>query len=242
VIDIDPFGRADRDLMWRVAACWIRERPRSGSGSRLLDAAIEAFTPIDETTLLQEAKRTSLPIDLGPKLGWIIGMSLDKAYPATVPITTIQLDGDDDTVTRCCVRTGIFQEREDGTVGAHGWRFELGEPEDGALHPYQHAQPIVGWTTSGSCLIHPPDLCQAGCAGIDQSDEEGVDDERIAARDRVNQSHPAFPFPTQTLTGLLAVTIASFYGAPSVRALIETDPRLSRASGAVANDLGKLFG
>jgi hypothetical protein len=241
VSEIEPFDTTDRALMWQLAGRWLRDRPGGGSGSRLIDSVLERFTAVDEAALLQHAPRLPVPLDIGPKLGWIIGRSVPKA-PASVPVTTIQLDGTTDGINGCCIRTGVFHEREDGTVAVDGWRFDSAETTEEAIHPYQHAQAIIGWTISGTCLFHPSGSCDHTCPGIDLSSEETVDAERIAARDRINQSHPAFPFATRSLTGLVAVAMTAFYGASTVRTLIYDDPRLARAGGAVGADLRTLLG
>lgn len=238
--EIEPFDTADRSMMWQLAGRWTRDRPKGGSGSRLIGSVLERFTAVEEATLLQEASRMDIPLDTGPKLGWIIGRGL--AETGAVPVTTIQLSGTTTHISGCCIRTGLFYEREDATVAVDGWRFDTAETTDDALHPYQHAQAIVGWTISGTCLFHPTGSCNDTCPGIDLSGQTDVDAERMATRGRVNQSHPAFPFATRSLTGLLAAAMTTLYGAPTVRKLLEDDPRLSRAGGVVASDLLALLG
>jgi len=240
VSNIQPFDADDQSLMWHLSGCWARDRPKGGSGSRLIDSVLERFATVEEATLLQRASRMPIPLDTGPKLGWIIGRRL--ANTGTVPVTTIQLSGSRTKISGCCVRTGLFCEREDGTVAASGWRFDTAETADGAIHPYQHAQAIIGWTISGTCLLHPSGSCDHTCPGIDLSAEELVDAERLAARNRVNQVSPAFPFATRSLTGLMAVSMTAIYGAPTVRKIVEDDPRLSRAGGVVYSDLRALLG
>ncbi len=236
-----PRGSTDLGMMWRVGACWARDRPRSGSESRLLDSMLEEFRPADDSTLLHDAARASLPFDLRSHYGWIVGRPLPRTSTPAVPVTTIQLDGDDAEVTRCCIRTAILRERDDGTIEAQGWRFELGEEGNDMPHPYQHAQPIAGWNVGGNCLVHPTS-CGVECTGIDPSADQGIDNERSAIIRRVDQSQPAFPLITKTLTGLLAATVSTLYGASSTRLLLENDARLSRAEGPIAVDLAALFG
>jgi hypothetical protein len=237
-----PHDATDRGLMWRVAACWARDRPQAGSGSRLLDSVLAEFQPVNEVELLNVATRRALPFDLGNELGWIIGRPLPRTKSPAVPVSTIQIDGDDQVVTRCCVRTAVLRERSDGTIEAQGWRFELAEADDEAAHPYQHSQPIIGWSTTGRCLIHPPAICSVGCNGVDLTGDQALDDERSAVIDRLDQSQPAFPLATSTLTGLVASVIGSLYGASAARLLLDNDARLGRATGRIADDLQILLG
>lgn len=239
--DDAPLGATDRALMWRVAGAWVRGRPRSGSGSRLLDATVGTFTAVEEGTVIHTDRRLVPPFDLGATAGWIVGKALGTKSNAAVPVATVQIDGDSESVTRCCIRVALFREREDATIDTTGWRFELAESGDAPLHPYQHAQHIIGWAIDSTCLLHPPARCPDGCRGLDASGDDAIDAERLAATGRVNQSHPAFPFATRTMTGLIAAAMVTLYGAPSVRELVEADPRLSRASGAIADDFAALW-
>jgi hypothetical protein len=243
VTTIEPRDSTDQSMMWRLASGWVRDRPPEGSGNRLLDTYLEVFQSITEGALLHDVPKAPLPVNSGKSFGWIIGRALPKSSPPAVPVATVQVDRDDaGTVTRCCIRVAIFEERHDGSIDVHGWRFELEEDGDGALHPYQHSQPIIGWTISGRCLLHPPGGCVEDCDGVDLSGVDEIDADRLAAKERQNQSHPAFPLPTTTMTGLMAVVIATLYGARTLRALVESDSRLNRASGPVGEDLRRVTG
>jgi hypothetical protein len=248
MIEEQPMGSYDLDNMWRAFACWVQDRPPRGSGSPFLDSFLSDFRPADAPTLIQRARKQQPPLALDPQFGWLVGRPLLRSTQPVVPVATLQLDGDPASglVTRCSVRAALFQAREDGTVHADGWRFELAESPDDKdqrepTHPYQHCQAIVGWSIDSTCLIHPTHSDGEYCLGIDSSDEPAINEERLRAGRLVHQSHPAFPLPSTTLTGLAAAVITTLYGAPRARAIFRRDARLERVGGPMAQDLDRIL-
>lgn len=244
----EAFDRTDLALMWRVFGLWMG-LPRQNHGSTLLRQSVAQFGSIDSNALQLRLPKSGLPLKLYDQ-GWIVGGPLPRRKPPVVPVVTVSLGSiQADRVTDAAFRVALLTEREEGTIEAHGWRFEQAEtptkptaadPDPGLpTHPYCHAQAIVGWVKGCNCLIHPPHPEGEDCDGIDPGTNGAVHEERRrVARDAL-VSHPAFPLPATTLTGLSLSLVATLYGV-SAAADIVSDSTLSRVAGQIRQDLESL--
>ncbi|MET4079546.1 hypothetical protein [Janibacter sp. UYMM211] len=237
-------GHKDRMGMWRVLAAWVSARASGGTGDGLVDAYVEAFTRIEASEVRESLQPAGTSLDLIDRGQWLCGPSMHDGPRLVVPIATVQLDGSKEQVTRCAIRLSLIQSRDEGVVHATGWRFEMAESSATAslaVHPYQHAQAIIGWTIGTECLIHPHPRCPPDCEGIDRGDEDVLNRERLTAARLVMQSHPAFPLGTVSLTGLAASLVATLHGAPQASAILDKDDQLGRIGGAPRADLERLL-
>jgi len=242
----EPFDSDDLRLMWRVLASWVRGS-EGRADSALMLAKLRDFPALGEVDVLQTLSRTSLPFKMFPDR-WLVGDPLPKRQPIVIPIVSVSLGAmEQDRVTDAAMKVALLSERKDeGTIHAEGWRFEQGEaraqpsgndPEPGpALHPYCHAQAIIGWVKGANCLIHPPHLDGDGCDGVDRCDA-ATDKERVRAASATLVSHPAFPLPAKTLTGLALVLVATLYGAQKAKDIVIGDRTMERVTGDIRADL-----
>lgn len=259
----EPHGEADFKAMWSVLAAWLR----SGGGKSAVGAGLaqylQQFTPIEPTVLEQRLPRATPPLRLD-SFGWVIGGPLPRYGSPVIPVVTAVVDEVvDGRVREFKLRVALLRERDDGSVHAEGWRFEsaerdesgelksadtagsttsAGETKSGPPHPYSHAQAIFGWQRDSPCLIHPPHPEGDVCDGIDATGNTYLDAERLRSARATLDTHPAFPLPARTLTGLALAVVATLYGARTARTIVEGDALLARLQGAPASDFALLCG
>lgn len=245
----EPYDRADLNLMWRVFGVWMGQSSQGPSSSALRNW-LGHFDTIDSKALQLQLPKSSLPIKLSAQ-GWLVGEPLPKRKPDVVPVVTISLGAlKHDRVTDAAFRVALLTARDEGTIQAEGWRFEQAElPAEPTkaepnppppAHPYCHAQAIIGWVKGFDCLIHPPHIVGDTCDGIDYGAEDLVRAERLRAAASTLVSHPAFPLPATTLTGLSLTLIAALYGRKVAAGIVIDDTVLARVGGDIKRDINSL--
>jgi hypothetical protein len=232
--------------MWHVIARWIQVLDyKSRVAPEVATWVKDHFSPV----LNQDAirNRFSHPAieSHSDEFGWIVGRAT-KHELATPVITVTYGNQVGDDFTETAIRVSLLSRRQDAKIEAQGWRFEQAEEysDESAAHPYAHAQAINGWFASAEkCLIHPPHTDGTSCAGlIPDGGPNGaaVDAERKRWQKAAHVKHPAFPLPTDTLTGLALGAAVTLYGTNESSLIVAKDPRLRTAGEAVQSDIRRL--
>lgn len=240
-----PFSKDDHRLMWKYASSWGgRFKHRSSSAETYVRTH---FRPTMTKPMLAFHYWDVPDLDLR-RYGWLVGEDLTR-QPGVLPVINLQTTEQNNVVVSAAFRVALIGQRTDETISAEGWRFERAEPVGhGTLHPFQHAQSIIGWTMKGDCLIHPPHdpsyVCEddgihsaANSPNTGADVAEVLDTERLAAKKSTLESHPAFPLGVKTLTGLSLAMLVTLYGAARTRELLAEVPGRDRLDPVIAADL-----
>lgn len=228
--------------MWHVIARWSQLLEYEGHADRGVAAWVRTnFDPVLKPHAIRDQFIHPTGESYSNTSGWIVARAT-KREKATPVISVTYGAQDDEGYKATAIRVSLLTRRSDERVEAEGWRFEQAEryDEGAEAHPYAHAQAINGWSASAQkCLIHPPHGVGDPCDGVDPQ-AGTVDDERRRRQAVTHVSHPAFPLPTVTLTGLALGTVVSLYGRNESRPIVEHDPKLRMAGEAVRKDLSVL--
>ena len=241
--DITPGSKEDLRLMWHVIGRWVQVLEYDDSVSPEVAGWVKTnFVPVLKAESIERQFSHPAGKSYSNTFGWIVG-KVTKHEEATPVISVSYGDSDHEGFKETAIRVSLLTRRSDSWVEAEGWRFEQAERHgDGReAHPYAHAQAINGWfASSPTCLIHPPHTNGEECSGMDPkegSSDSQVDAERRRRQAATHVSHPAFPLPTRTLTGLALGTVVSLYGRNESRAIVIHDPKLRVAGAAVRADI-----
>lgn len=245
----DKAVATEQELFARVISVWARDAMFPPARLGALASYVDSFPTIEPDALLGQMRRAPLPYDMSRGNSvWVVGAPIAKGAVHLLPIATVALSAEDDRIVGT-IRIALLQESTRFGATVTGWRFESAErpsPSTAAKatgtdagqpppHRYPHAQPVSGWHTSTSCLLHPH---SAG------DDDDGCRPHGVERANQfvLNETRPAFPLRGRTLPGLAAAALTTLYGPDRTRTMLDTDANLAQVADGARVDFIDILG
>lgn len=195
------------------------------------------------------------PVDLAERGVWLLGSPTRKGSPPLWPVATASALAEADGSLKAEVRLALISD-ENAVTTARAWRFDLPEKAAtpsagrrrravspaGIARPMGHVQPVNSWHRNGDCrcVIHPHIDSGESCSARSAVTSGAVS--RGFALPLVNETHPAFPLPAQTLPGLVVAMLLSLYGAPEAGAIVEQSKVRFTGGASLMKDIDRVLG